>query len=104
MRMRTTIVLAALVIVVSSEAVRAESPLGTDFTYQGQLKGSGVPVVSNADCQFALFDAVTGGAQIGSTLSRDNVGGVSGLFTISRDFGAAALDGIGAWPPVAVVS
>jgi len=81
-----------------------QTPLGTGFTYQGQLKGSGVPVVGTADFQFALFDAENGGSQIGSILLRENVAIVNGLFTTSLDFGAAALSGDNRWIDVTVRS
>ena len=89
---------------VLASAGRAQTPLGTAFTYQGQLKASGIPAVSNADFEFALFDAVTDGSQIGSKLSQDNVGIVNGLFTISLDFGADAFNGEARWLEVAVRS
>src|SRR5438045_3141895 len=74
-----------------------QTPLGTDFTYQGQLKGAGLPATSTADIQFSLFDAVTGGAQVGSTVSKASVPIVNGLFTLSLDFGAAAFNGDARW-------
>jgi len=92
------------VLVSQTLAAHAQSPLGTEFTYQGQLKASGLPAVSNADFEFALFDAVTDGSQIGSTLRQDNVGIVSGLFTVSLDFGADAFNGEARWLEVAVRS
>ena len=89
---------------VLASAGRAQTPLGTAFTYQGQLKASGIPAVSNADFEFALFDAEEDGLQIGPTLSADDVGLVNGLFTISLDFGPGAFDGDARWIEVAVRS
>jgi hypothetical protein len=63
-------------------------PLGTAFTYQGQLKSGGTPVTGAYDLRFSLWDAVSGGAQVGSTICLDNVSVSSGLFTVSLDFGA----------------
>src|SRR5881296_3804798 len=64
------------------------APLGTTFTYQGQLKSGGTPVTGVYDLRFSLWDALTGGNQIGSTLCLDNVSVSSGLFTVSLDFSA----------------
>ena len=47
------------------------------------------PVTAAADFQFRLFDALTGGNQIGSLLSANAVTPSSGRFTIDLDFGPA---------------
>jgi hypothetical protein len=62
-------------------------PVGTAFTYQGRLTDAGNPADGAYDLQLALFDAAAGGAQVGPTLTRDDVGVASGLFTVSLDFG-----------------
>jgi hypothetical protein len=64
-------------------------PIGTSFTYQGRLTDAGNPANGSYDLQLALFDAATGGAQVGSTITRDDVAVVDGLFTVGLDFGAA---------------
>ena len=48
-------------------------PIGTTFTYQGRLTDGGNPASGAYDLQLALFDAATGGAQVGPTLSRDEM-------------------------------
>lgn len=101
---KATYVLVPAVMALAAIRAPAQTPLGTDFTYQGQLQGAGIPVVGAADFEFALFDAVTGGSQVGPTLSGDNVGIVDGLFTISLDFGADAFDGDARWLEVTVRS
>jgi hypothetical protein len=63
-------------------------PIGTAFTYQGRLTDAGNPASGAYDLQLALFDAASGGAQVGPTLSRDDVALANGLFTVSLDFGA----------------
>ena len=53
----------------------AAEPAGTGFTYQGQLKEAGVPVSGTCDFEFTLWDAWSGGAQVGPTLLFDGYGG-----------------------------
>jgi hypothetical protein len=71
--------------------------LGTNFTYQGQLKQAGAPLNSTADFEFRLFNALSGGEQVGSTDPVSNVNVVNGLFTVSLDFGAVAFNGDQRW-------
>ena len=61
--------------------------IGTAFTYQGQLKKSGSAFNGICSFEFKLFDANTGGAQVGSTLTANNVNVANGLFTAEVDFG-----------------
>jgi len=69
----------------------AESPMGTAFTYQGQLAEAGRPVNDTADFVFTLWDAEAAGNLINTNL-RYNLSVVNGLFQVSLDFGAAAFD------------
>ncbi len=62
-------------------------PVGTAFTYQGELSSSGAPVSGLHDVRFKLFDAASGGAQVGGTLCVDNVQVSDGRFGASLDFG-----------------
>lgn len=81
-------------------AARA-APLGTEFTYQGQLKESGRPASGFYDFQFKLFDASVAGTQLGDTLTVGDLTVASGLFTVSLDFGGV-YDGNRRWLGVAV--
>jgi hypothetical protein len=65
----------------------------TTFTYQGQLTDAGAAANGNYDLQFALFDAASGGTQIGSTLARASVAVSNGVFTVQLDFGVSAFPG-----------
>jgi hypothetical protein len=67
--------------------------VGTGFTYQGQVVQSGSPVNGSCDVQFSLFPVVSGGVQIGSTLTQNNVTVTNGVFTTQLDFGGTAFDG-----------
>jgi hypothetical protein len=65
----------------------------TSFAYQGRLIDSGSPANGNYDMQFALFDSLSGGAQLGTTLTRSNVLVTSGGFTVQLDLGSNAFPG-----------
>ena len=58
----------------------------TEFTYQGSLKDGGGVASGNYDFQFALFNAASGGAQLGSTLAK-SVTVSEGIFSVNLDFG-----------------
>jgi len=59
----------------------------SEFTYQANLAISGVPANGNFDFEFALFDALSSGSQLGSTLSRNGVVIANGAFAVKLDFG-----------------
>ena len=61
--------------------------VGTAFTYQGNLTDGGSPANGQYDFQFKLFDAASGGGQVGSTLVKDNVEVTNGFFSVELDFG-----------------
>lgn len=73
-----------------------QAPLGTAFTYQGQLKISNLPVTGNCEMAFRLYDAATGGNQVGNPLTT-TVPVANGLFTVGLDFGLAVFDGNARW-------
>jgi hypothetical protein len=77
-------------------------PVGTGFTYQGQLKSGGNPANGQYDLQFKLYDALSGGTQVGSTLTVSNQTVTEGLFTVPLDFGANAFQGDARWLEIAV--
>src|SRR2546426_4746801 len=63
------------------------------FTYQGRLTDGGIPANGNYDLQIALFDSLSGGAQVGSTQTLNTVAVSNGVFTVSLDFGANSFPG-----------
>jgi hypothetical protein len=65
----------------------------TAFSYQGRLTDAGNPANGNYDLQFKLFDALSGGAQQGATLTRNPVAASAGVFTVTLDFGANVFTG-----------
>jgi hypothetical protein len=62
------------------------SPVGTAFTYQGQLKVSGSPANGQYDMRFKLYDDL--GVVVAGPICVDNVACTDGLFTVEIDFGA----------------
>ncbi len=101
---KSTLSLACLAaVLLASLPALAQTPVGTAFTYQGQLKDAGVPVnTDSASFQFALYDAAIGGNQIGSTVSVGHVTVANGLFTVLLDFGSAAFSSDARWLAVSV--
>ncbi len=75
-----------LALVLTTRSALAD-PLGTAFTYQGQLKSSGAAYTGTCDMQFSLYDDLAAGTQIGSTQTLSGVTVTSGLFTVELDFG-----------------
>jgi hypothetical protein len=70
---------------------------GTAFTYQGQLRSNSTPVTGSCDFQFSLFDAATGGVQIGAPQTISTVAVSNGLFTVNLDFGTGVFEGAARW-------
>ncbi|HYE61723.1 MAG TPA: hypothetical protein VD997_06980 [Phycisphaerales bacterium] len=83
--MRTTLPL-ALAIALAVPALA--QPLTTAFTYQGELSQSGTPANGTFDLRFALYEGLTGGVQVGSTLCVDDIVVTNGRFAVQLDFGA----------------
>ena len=68
-------------------ALTLASPLvAQPFTYQGYLRQNGQPVNGTVSLTFRLYNALTGGNQIGSAITQ-NVTVQNGLFTVALDFG-----------------
>lgn len=83
-------------------AVEAQNPLGSGFTYQGQLKQSGAAFDGTADFTFKLFSGPTGGTQSGSTFTAIGASVTEGLLALEIDFGIAVFDGSERWLEIAV--
>jgi hypothetical protein len=73
------------------------------FTYQGQLKVDGANLNGTADIQFRLFNAASGGAQVGTNLTINNVNITDGLVTQDLDFNTN-IDSAPRWIEIAVRS
>ena len=98
---RRTSFLAGLLIAVSGGAQLALAQ-STAFTYQGRLKDAGSPVSGAYDMVFRLFDAASGGNQVGADYPVAGAVVSDGLFTTSVDFGAGVFDGPPRWLEIEV--
>ncbi|HVP74325.1 MAG TPA: hypothetical protein VMS30_11345, partial [Phycisphaerales bacterium] len=76
---------------------RADAPVGTAFTYQGQLKINGVAVNGVVDFEIRLYDAPSGDIQIGPTVTLNGMGLTDGLLTAQLDFGTNVFQGSQRW-------
>lgn len=78
----------SVVAALSFACLAAGQPLTPAFTYQGELNVAGTPPTGTYDFRFRLFDALSGGGQVGATLCADNVAVDAGRFAATLDFGA----------------
>ncbi len=90
--------------VLLSASARAQTPVGSGFTYQGQLRSDDTPLDADTDLQFTLWDAATDGEQIGTLLQVDALPVIDGQFTVELDFGPSAFVGDARWLEVSVRS
>lgn len=82
-------------------SVSAAEPQLPDFTYQGQLQRNGAPANGAFDLSFALFDAASGGNQVGVAIDEPDYPVEDGLFTTSLAF-PGVFDGTQLWLQVSV--
>src|SRR5262252_1025078 len=84
------LVFSILVMVVTTSIAAAQT---TQFTYQGKLTDNGAPTNALYDFTLTLWDAPANGNQVGSPQSLQSIAVVDGIFTVTLDFGAGALNG-----------
>ena len=65
---------------------------GNGFNFQGRLNDGTNPANGRYDLQFRLYDAITGGNQIGAVFSQPNTTLTNGVFSVTLDFGGAAFN------------
>jgi hypothetical protein len=92
----------ALGLALASPLPAAAQAVTSAFTYQGELRTGGNPANANFDMEFRLFNAATGGTQIGPVVTRLNVPAVNGLFNVQLDFGASQFAGDRQWLEVRI--
>ncbi len=97
-------ILSAIAVALSlfTALVAFAAPVGTSWTYQGQLRREGLAYNGPCNFQFSLWDAASAGAQQGATHSINGVSVVNGLFTVLLDFGSTPLQGEARWLSTAV--
>jgi hypothetical protein len=92
--MRKNVLLAALAVAtltagpVVDRALAQTVPLGTAWTYQGELSQSGSPANGLHDMIFTLWAEPLGGALVGNIVCKPGVQVTNGRFSTQLDFGA----------------
>ncbi len=86
---RTSALAAALFLALALPAWAVDS----EFTYQGLLEDGSQPAQGSYDFEFALYDSLMGGAQIGLIQAAQDVPVVDGVFATPLDFGPLAFTG-----------
>jgi len=86
---------------VSQGNTGTQGAIGTAFTYQGRLTDGGSPASGTYDLRFILYDADSGGSQVGNIVTLNDVTVTDGLFTVQLDFGNV-FDGTALWLEIAV--
>ncbi|MCA9730326.1 MAG: hypothetical protein KC729_21775, partial [Candidatus Eisenbacteria bacterium] len=100
-RASKTAAILGLVALGTASLAFAQAPLGTEFTYQGKLNDQDIPANAAYDFHFLLFDAASGGNQVGSSVVLDDWPVTDGLFTVPLDF-PGAFNGDARWLEVQV--
>lgn len=102
MRLKSLLLAAAIAVAAPLSAIAQTTPIGSAFTYQGELAQTGTPAAGNFDFRFTLYGTATGGSPIGPAVERlaTTVGG--GRFTAELDFGPTAFDSGARWLEIAV--
>lgn len=92
-RLSTILLSIALILGLILLTVVAIDAQSASFTYQGKLNSNNNPANGTYEMQFKLFDAMTDGNQIGSTITNSSVTVTQGIFTVTLNYGASAFDG-----------
>jgi hypothetical protein len=64
----------------------------TSFVYQGKLQDNGAAANGTYQFQFKLYDAESGGGQVGLTLADIPATVTNGIFAVNLNFGAGAFN------------
>jgi hypothetical protein len=102
--MKALRIIAVFGLLVSWSSFTRAAPLGTAFTYQGNLADGGAPASGTYDLRFAVYADATGGTAVGGPITNSAVGVTNGLFTTLLEFGSDAFTGDELWLEIAVRS
>ena len=102
LRITHIVIFALLALLLTMAGAIADTPVGSAFTYQGNLSDGGTPATGIYDFQFRLFDAASGGNQESSTIVKQDVNVSNGLFNVGLDFGTIAFKGDARWLEIGV--
>jgi len=74
------------------------------FTFQGRLTDSSLTANGIYEMQFSLYDTLSGGTQVGTTITNSSVTVTNGVFTVQLDFSPATpfVNGSDRWIELAV--
>src|SRR5687767_7252546 len=72
------------------------------FTYQRRLNNNTAAANGFYDLRFTVYDALTNGTVIGSTITKSGTPVTNGLFTVELDFGSNVFSGSACWLQIAV--
>jgi hypothetical protein len=91
-----------LAICLSLPSATLAEPIGSAFTYQGELKFKGLPANDQFDLGFRLWDTDVGGSRVGTAIFLEDVVVVDGNFTVELDFGTDPFLGKQLWLQILV--
>jgi hypothetical protein len=93
---------ALLALAVLNARVGIARAQGTAFTYQGRLSDGALVANGSYDLKFTLFDASTGGSQVGTDLTNSATAITNGMFNVALNFGAGIFTGSNYWLSISV--
>jgi hypothetical protein len=105
MKTKTLVSFVALLALLSTINYQlSATPLGTAFSYQGKLSTGPSALTGLYDFNFTLWNAATGGTQLGGTNFNafNAVPVTNGVFSVTLDFGAGAFTSEARWLEIAV--
>ena len=70
-------------LIAQTENARSQT---NDFIYQGKLNAAGIPANGSFDFEFLLYDALSGGSQIGPTISLSSISVADGFFSAKLNY------------------